>query len=438
MAIIDVVKWDAIPGVYVWKFPSQELSTWTQLIVSETQEAVLLKGGELIGSLGAGRHVLDTENLPILTSLMKIPFGGKSPFTAEVWFINKAISLDVKWGTTDPIQLLDPKYKVMLPVRAFGQFGVQVADGKKFLFTLVGTLNRFDAATLTSHFRGVVITKVKDLIAKQLTGGGISILEINAYLTELSASLQKDIAADLDEFGLKLLKFMVTSINTPEDDIAVVTLKEALAKKTEMEIIGYSYQQARSFDTLETAAGNPGSASAGMMGAGMGLGMGVGVGGAMGGAFQNISQQIQTAPSASSITCLSCRAATPPHGKFCLQCGASLAPAPQMAPEPLVTCDKCSAQLVKGAKFCPSCGDSINACQACGADNPGGNTACLKCGKAMPVKCPGCGGMVQGGSKFCPHCAKQLQEKCSNCSAELQPNIKFCPQCGTGTDGGLK
>ena len=120
MAVINVVKMDLAPGVYARKFPSEELSTWTQLIVSESQEAILLKEGRMVGPFGAGRHVLSTANYPGLISFVKLATG-RSPFTAEVWFIQKSMKLDSKWGTSGAIQLEDPKYHIMLPVRAFGQ-----------------------------------------------------------------------------------------------------------------------------------------------------------------------------------------------------------------------------------------------------------------------------------------------------------------------------
>src|ERR1700676_3160425 len=99
MAKLDLVKWDAQSDAsVVWKCPSQELSTWTQLIVNESQEAFLVRGGVYEGPFGAGRHTLSTENVPVIRSLFGLPFGGRSPFTAEVWYVNKATNLNVKWG----------------------------------------------------------------------------------------------------------------------------------------------------------------------------------------------------------------------------------------------------------------------------------------------------------------------------------------------------
>ena len=178
MAIVDVVKYNGGPDVFAWKYPNSELGTWTQLIVNESQEAILLKGGQICDVFGAGRHTLETANIPILNKLINLPFGGRSPFSAEVWYINKVFSLDVKWGTSSPIQLQDPKYKVFIPVRAFGQFGIQIEDSKRFLLKLVGTLSQFDKNSLVKYFRGVYLTKAKDIISSYLIHKGLSLIHI--------------------------------------------------------------------------------------------------------------------------------------------------------------------------------------------------------------------------------------------------------------------
>ena len=120
MAVSDVVKWDAPKGLYAWKYPSQELGSWSQLIVAESQEAIMVKEGRQLGPFLAGRHTLDTKNYPVLKQFLKIPFDGKTPFTAEVWFVQKAVQLDVKWGTRQALIIKDPMYGIVLPVRAFG------------------------------------------------------------------------------------------------------------------------------------------------------------------------------------------------------------------------------------------------------------------------------------------------------------------------------
>lgn len=382
MAIIDVVKWNAIDDLYAWKYPSEELSTWTQLIVSESQEAVLLKGGEMIGPFPPGRHALSTENIPLLSKLINIPFGGRSPFSAEVWFVNKAIPLDVKWGTSDAMQILDPVYQIMLPVRANGQYGVQIENSRKFLSKLVGTMPSFDREKLVAYFRGLIVTRAKDAIAKAILEQNVSILQISSRLNQISDSLKMQLAGEFGEFGLKAISFFVNSISTPEDDPAVQKLKSALAKRAEMNIVGYSYQQERSFDVMQSAAQNEGNAAgASLMGAGIGLGMGAAVGGAlnqsMGGVVQNM--QAGNAPMP-QMTCPRCNLPNPAGTRFCSGCGNALAQQP--APPPLMPCPKCGLAAPRGTKFCSGCGQPlVVACTQCGQELADNAHFCGNCGQ---------------------------------------------------------
>lgn len=326
MAVIDLVKWDGSPQLLAWKFPSQELSTWTQMIVNESQEAYVVRGGVYDGPFGAGRHTLTTANLPLLGGLIGLPFGGQSPFTAEVWYVNKLTNLDVRWGTADPIQLQDPKYNIMVPVRAFGQYGIRISDSKKFLLKLVGTVSSFDSDALAEYFKGIFITRIKSEIANQIIKQGQSILEISLQLETLSDTLKQSLDSDVAEYGVSIAQFNILSINVPEDDPAVITLKAALAKKAEMGIVGYTYQQERSFDVMQTAAGNEGNAGS-VMGAGMGLGMGVGLGTPMGQAYSQLAAQMQPSTPAAG-------APTPPASP-----APAVPPAPAPAASPAATID---------------------------------------------------------------------------------------------------
>lgn len=430
MAIVEVVKYNGNPDVFAWKYPSEELGTWTQLIVNESQEAILFKGGKALDVFGSGRHTLETANIPILNKIINLPFGGRSPFTAEVWYINKVNSLDIKWGTASPIQLQDPKYAIFIPVRAFGQFGIRIENSKQFLVKLVGTLPIFDKTSIVKYFRGLYLTKVKDAISSYLVHKQISIMEINAYIEELSSHLQEKMQPVLEEYGIKLINFYVNDISVPEDDSAVKKLKDALAKKAEMNIIGYNYQQERSFDTLEGAAKNNGS-SADLMGAGMGLGMGVTMGGAVGNQFGGISKNIDTSAE-DTKPCPSCGAIMPKSKRFCSECGCDTTKKKETDKEGFVTCNKCGAKYKNTMKFCPECGDKYNPCPKCGADLPEGAVGCITCGYELPTPCPHCGATLPDKNvKFCPECGKSLIRTCPSCSNPITGNPKFCPECGT-------
>jgi len=430
MAIVEVVKYNGGPDVFAWKYPSEELGTWTQLIVNESQEAVLFKGGQALDVFAAGRHTLSTANIPFLNRIINLPFGGRSPFTAEVWYINKIHSLDIKWGTPTPIQLQDPKYNVFVPLRSFGQFGIQIGESKQFLTKLVGTLPVFDKNNIVKFFRGLYLTKVKDAISSYLIRKGVSVLEINAYLVELSDHLKEKIKPTLDEYGINLLNFYVNDINVPEDDPAVRKLKDALAKRAEMDIVGYSYVQERSFDTLEGAATNPGSAQSGLMGAGIGLGMGFGVGGAMGSQAGGLAQGINVKE---TKKCPECSADIDTAARFCSSCGYdSQKSAKDAVKADMIRCSECGNLYSRKSKFCPECGDQYNPCVFCGADLKAGATVCPKCGKTVPKPCPKCGAPLESeNAKFCPECGESLIRKCDNCETQIVGNPKFCPECGS-------
>ena len=326
MAIISVLTWDAAPNVLAFRYPDCELTTKSQLIVKESQEAVFQKEGLFYGPLMPGRHVLETKNFPFLTKFAAgIISDGRTPYTAEVWFVSKAIPLNVKWGTSDPILIEDPKYHLALPVRAFGQYGLVITDSCKFLAKLVGRIPAFTEKILSSYFKGVIVTHAKTAIASEMAEKNCSLLHIGTRLDDVSAALEKRLSGELSDYGVEIRMFMVNSISVDENDSSVMQLRKALAKKAEMDIIGYTYTQERSFDTMQTAAGNEGAAGV-TMGAGMGIGMGIGAGHTMGGAMAQMAGNIDVRPAATPTVegarfCMNCGGALPASAKFCPGCG---------------------------------------------------------------------------------------------------------------------
>ena len=431
MAIVEVVKYDGEPNVFAWKYPNEELGTWTQLIVNESQEAVLYRGGKALDVFPSGRHTLSTQNIPLLNHIINLPFGKRSPFTAEVWYVNKLFKLDIKWGTASPIQIQDPKYGVFVPVRSNGVFGIQIEDSKKFLVKLVGTVPKFDEKSIIQYFRGIYVTKVKDAISTYIVKNAVSVLEINVYLNELSSSIKECIEPEMAEYGIKLVNFYVNEISIPEEDMAVKRLKQALAKRAEMNVIGYDYQQERSFDTLQSAARNNSAGAAPLMGAGMGIGMGVGMGGAMSNAMSNMTAHMTFRNSANSLSeCPKCHAKHPARQRFCGSCGYDMQTSEdKKADKKVIHCSKCGA-VNDGSKFCPECGKKYIPCPECKADMNEEDTICRECNYELPKKCPKCGTALSKKIKFCPECGESIAKSCPNCKAEIDGDPKFCSNCG--------
>lgn len=323
MAIVKIVENKCGNDILAWKFPNDELNTLTQLIVKESEEAVLFKNGKALDVFEAGRYTLDTPNIPLLNRIINIPFGGKSPFKAQIWFVNKINTLDIKWGTRTPIQLQDPKYSILIPVRAFGQFGIRISDSKKMLVKLVGKIDAFDIENIRIYFRGLYLTKVKDSISSYLVKKKISITEINAYLDELSSYIEERMEPVFEEYGIKLVSFFVNDISVPEDDEALMSLKEALAQKAKMDIIGYDYQQERSFNTLDNLAKNTENSN-NLLNIGMGLAVGASVGKTVATEINNVAASIKTGSN---------------NKKFCSNCGIEI--------------------TVSNANYCSNCGNKL-------------------------------------------------------------------------------
>ncbi|MBQ7594593.1 MAG: SPFH domain-containing protein [Synergistaceae bacterium] len=373
MAIVQVVQWDDSINsndVLAWRYvdrknpaKSDELGNWTQLIVREAQEAILFKDGQALDLFAAGRHTLSTNNIPMLSRLINLATGGQSAFKASVWFVNKVDVLDIKWGTQNPILLRDPEYQIPIYVRAFGQFGLRVNESRQFVLKLAGNKSSITRSDIETYFKGLILSRMGDMISTYIAHKKINIFEISAYLEDMSNEAVEKIRPEFANYGIEPLNFYFGSVNINDDDEGLKRLKQALSERASMNVIGYNYQQQRSFDVMEAAAKNEGGSS--LLGAGVGLGAGMGMGGTFGQMASQMGQYInpqnppsnppvnpvnpnpQPQASGSTKICPSCGQPVIDGAKFCMNCGAKL------------TCPKCGAALIPGAKFCMNCGQQL-------------------------------------------------------------------------------
>lgn len=279
MAIIDVVKYEQQEGVIVYKFPSCDLRWGTQLVVYPGQEAFFLKGGVVCDRFTEGTYTLKTNNIPLLNKIINLPFGSDSPFQADVWFVNLLQRLSLKWGTETPIQIEDPKYEIIVPVRAHGQYGFKISDTEKFLYSLVGNMPNFSESQLQKYFRGLLLTRLTNIIARKIIIDRISVLEIPMHLQEISAYCQSELLPFFADYGVEILLFNIISINIPEDDRSLNEIKKAKNLSARLKITGRdNYKMERSFDIMDKAAGNESGTGAAFINAGLGLGASVNIG----------------------------------------------------------------------------------------------------------------------------------------------------------------
>jgi len=278
MALIDVVKWEVSDKEFCYKFPSEDLRIGTQLVVYAAQTAFFVKGGKVCDEFSSGTYTINAENIPLLNKLINIPFGGKSPFKAEVWFVNQISKLDIKWGTPQPIQVEDPGYKIVVPVRAFGQYGIRISNPRLFLETLIGNMSNFSADKINQYFKGKVTTQLNSLISSKITQEKISILDINSQLIEMSDYCNLQLNKIFGKYGIDIIEFSIASINVPENDPSFIQLKKSKDLAAKFAIVGAgNYTTERGFDVLQTAAANEGAGGQiASLGAGFGASIGIG------------------------------------------------------------------------------------------------------------------------------------------------------------------
>ncbi|MDF3821191.1 SPFH domain-containing protein [Leptospira sp. 96542] len=281
MALIDRIKFEGKPNEIVWKYPSDEISTAGQLIVDENLEAIFFKEGRALDSFGPGTHTLKTGNIPILEALVNLPFGGKTPFTAEVYYVNKSI-FAMKWGTNTPIPLEDPKYKIVLNIRAFGDYKFRVKDPRAFLLNVVKGGNRTTNESIDEFLKPNIVRSIGDFISEVILNNNTSVVEINKYRDESSTAGKVKLSPEFEKYGLDLTEFNVSSVNFDQNDTNYQRIQKIITDKFEIDMLGDKYQQKKMFDMGQAAAENQGQGG-GAMGAGMGMGMGMNMANMMGG-----------------------------------------------------------------------------------------------------------------------------------------------------------
>ncbi len=242
MAIIDVIKYEGTNDTFVYKHPCEDFNAGSQLIVHESQEAIFFRDGKAMDRFGAGKYTLDTESLPMMKGFFKKIAGGPSQFHAEVYFVNLATIMGVRWGTDSKVRMYDPASGLHIELGAFGEFNIRVADSGKVLLKLVGTelgLKREDilgssgysTASVSGKFRALVMTKVKSFLPRSIRENNIDILEVDEYLDEISEYIRKQLNETFDSYGLTIPEFFVTSIATPDDDPNFRRLKAQHAER---------------------------------------------------------------------------------------------------------------------------------------------------------------------------------------------------------------
>ena len=350
---LEIVEYQFDEGAreIVHRVPERGSGTFklgAQLVVRESQSAVFFRDGRALDAFGPGRHTLTTLNLPILTGLLSIPFGGQTPFKAEVYFVNMREFVDLKWGTAEPVVFRDSELG-MVQLRGFGTFSVQVLDPQLFVNKIVGTQGLYELPEIEGFLRSIIVASLNDTLGENLT----TILDLAAKYDELAATVRALTRDQFASLGLDLKTLFVNAITPPE------AVQKVIDERAAMGAIGAgamgAYLQFKAAQAIGDAAkggpsvGGAGGGVADAAGAGLGLGVGAGFGMMI---PQIIAQTLaQGGGSRQVLLCSNCRAEVPADAKFCPKCGVKFGGA--------TTCPKCQGQVPPGSKFCPNCGEKV-------------------------------------------------------------------------------
>ena len=480
--LVSVIKYEGPNDVFVWKHPIEDFNLGSQLIVHESQEALFFKDGRALDLFGAGRYTLATNNVPLLKELYKLPTGGNEVFHSEIYFINLVTQMGIKWGTDSKVRLFDPVSGLHLEIGACGEFNIRVNNSRKLLLKLIGTAKSFTqnellgsdyrTSTMVGKFKALVMNKVKSLLGKVIRERDINILEVDEYISDISQVMKEKINEVLDEYGLIMPEFFITTILTPDDDPNFRRMKEQYAERylkvqqerilkdeaeaaqarkileaqtlaqqeiiaaqakaeayrlkaeaeaKEMQMKGYTYQQETQREVAKAAVTNipsggsgGGSEVAGMVGSMVNLGVGLGV---MGEVIGTVKGAVNPVVGEAASMGAGISNAMNPNAWVCT-CGNSVT-----------------------GNFCPNCGNKKPEVKtgwdcACGEKNIKSNF-CPNCGSKKPEEKAGwnCAcGEKNIKSNFCPNCGskKPVENAGWDCTCG-EKNIKtnFCPNCGS-------
>ncbi len=488
--LASIIKYEGDSDTLVWKHPIEDFNLGSQLIVHESQEAILFRDGQALDVFGPGRYTLETQQMPILEKLYKLPTDNQGTFHSEVYFVNQAHLMGIKWGTDSKIGLFDPRSGLHVDLGASGDFNIRVSNSRKFLLKVVGTTGGFKQGQLVGgtpgekgYFRSLIMTRVKSYLAGTIREKNISVLEIDERLMELSEELKAKINLYLEDYGLELTEFMVVRVVTPDDDPDFVRMKKQFAQRylgvqdeqikrdiafaagdrkrveaqteAEMKIIGargdaeaerirmqaqadaYRMQAAAEAEEMRMKGYTYREETARQVGTeAMKNGIAGNGGGAVGilGDVAGMGIAMGAMGSVMNMT----KDALNPMMDAASQMGQAVGAAVDDGWE----CPNCGEKNIT-SKCCPECGSKKPEpmqgweCPNCGEKNIT-SKFCPECGSKKPEPpqgwdCPNCG-EKNITSKFCPECGSKKPEapatwNCPECGNQ-GISAKFCPECG--------
>jgi len=308
----DVIKNSGSGDFLIWRQPEEDFNTNSTLIVMPGEAAIFVKGGVIEQVFDNGTYKLSTENYPFISRLRNAFTGGISTFNCVVYFVRKAHSMEILWGTSSPIQVRDKLLGIATKLRARGAYKIQIDNPQIFLTKLIGNniTSQKQQSLIDDFFANEFQSKIKSSITRTLNETQTELLGIEARLDEFTEAVSPFFSDVFEEYGLKLVNFSIAALIVDDDELRrrydeigmdnIAKLRNAQADKGVMGVLGEDWGKQQAANILGTLAANPGAG--GTAAAGAGLGMGMAAGGAFGSMAQQMFTPIQQQPQQPSTT----------------------------------------------------------------------------------------------------------------------------------------
>jgi len=380
-------------GQIVFKWPDVSLRKTTRAIVNADEMAVFVNTGQVIGTMGPGRHQIDADELPFLGFFIDAATGGRA-YRAELYFVGtREYTGNPFGGRIDDVQ--DPQTGMILTLRVFGEYSLQVKDASTLITNLTGTVDVTNNEAITGWVSEQLLKVMRTQVTQQIVRNGWPILGLSAYTPEIETTVIEAGNGQLGAYGLSIIRMGNFNVNISDDDEAQL---KSLAKDTAYSRLAGSFQQYASGEMMKGAGEGMAKGGGGTGGAFIAAGLGLG--------GQAAVQQPAGPP--------------PPPAPGFAGGGPGFAGGPSgggpgaggQAQAGTVECPNCHSANQGGAKFCSSCGTAL---------------------ASASVTCPHCQAENPGGARFCSNCGQSLTPQaahCPSCSAEVGADARFCPSCG--------
>ncbi len=263
------------------QYGSGDFRIGSQVVVRESQTAVFFRDGKALDTFGPGRHTITTANIPLLTRVLGALFSGRSPFTAEVYFVNMRDFIDMKWGTPEPISLRD-KDLGLARLRAYGSYSMAIADPQMFVSKIVGAQGLYQTGQIADYLRGIIVSRLTDLLGSTQAG----LFDLPAIFDEMSAAIRTRVAEDFSALGINLKQMYLQSVSPTEETQKAIDERAAMGAIGDMN----KYMQFKAARALGDAANQPGGGAGAGVGLGAGMGMGAGLGAGLAGMMSQAMQ----------------------------------------------------------------------------------------------------------------------------------------------------